>query len=113
MIKIIVDMRGDEIVKVTAKGHAGYAKYGKDIVCSAASAIMQTALMGLIDVYGESQKYEKNDENGYLRFSVPEEKTETERMKEQAVLRAMYLGLKDLEAGFKANLKMEVNTLCL
>lgn len=93
---------------MTAKGHAGYAKYGRDIVCSAASAVMQTALMGLIDVYGESQTYEKNDENGYLHFAVPERKSETDRIKEQAVLRAMYLGLKDLESGYKANLKMEV-----
>lgn len=101
-------MHGEEIKEVTAQGHAGYAKYGKDIVCSAASAIMQTALLGLIDVYGEGQKYEVNDENGYLHFVTPKEKNETDRIKEQAVLRAMYLGLKDLESGFKAHVKVEV-----
>jgi uncharacterized protein YsxB (DUF464 family) len=33
-------------------GHAGCSAYGRDIVCSAVSAIAQTALLGLTDVLG-------------------------------------------------------------
>jgi uncharacterized protein YsxB (DUF464 family) len=35
---------------VFADGHAGWANAGEDIVCAAASAILQAALLGLTDV---------------------------------------------------------------
>lgn len=34
-------------VSIDIAGHAGYAPYGQDIVCSAISAIVQTAILGL------------------------------------------------------------------
>jgi uncharacterized protein YsxB (DUF464 family) len=37
----------DGQMKIEAAGHANYAEHGKDIVCAAVSAIMQTALLGL------------------------------------------------------------------
>lgn len=36
--------------KITATGHAGYAKKGTDILCAAVSVIVQTAVGGLQDV---------------------------------------------------------------
>lgn len=107
MVTVEVRMRGDEIVGVEAKGHAGYAKFGKDIVCSAASAVMQTALLGLIDVSGARVEY-KIGEDGYLKFTVPEPQDKEEGIRQQAIVRTMMLGLRDLEKGYKAYLRMEV-----
>lgn len=46
MIKVRVNMEsGDMLIDV--KGHAGYAPHGRDIVCAAVSAILQTAVLGL------------------------------------------------------------------
>ena len=42
MIKIYMEDKG-----FIVKGHADYAPYGEDIICSAVSAIVQTAQMGL------------------------------------------------------------------
>ena len=107
MVTVKVKMRGDDIVEVEAKGHAGYAKFGKDIVCSAASAVMQTALLGLIDVSGARVEHKLGDD-GYLFFKVPEPLRAEEGIRQQAIVKAMMLGLRDLEKGYKAYLKTEV-----
>ena len=36
------------VVGFSAKGHAGTAKHGKDIVCAAISALTQTTALGLV-----------------------------------------------------------------
>lgn len=37
----------DFVIGFSAKGHAGTAQYGKDIVCAAVSTLTQTAALGL------------------------------------------------------------------
>ena len=108
MIVVRISVKEEKIVQVEAKGHAGFAKHGRDIVCSAVSAIIQTALIGLMDFSSCKVSYEKNDENGYIKFIVPEPITETEGIRQQAILKTMMLGLQDVERGYKAYLKTEV-----
>ena len=112
MVHVKLEKTGEDVTKVEAKGHAGYAKYGKDIVCSAVSAVMQTALLGVMDVSDANVTYVVNEDTGYLTFSVTEAE-ERVRVRQQAILRAMELGLRDLEKGFKAYVKMEVIKQCL
>ena len=38
------------ITHMEAKGHAGYDKYGKDILCAAVTAICATTITGLTDI---------------------------------------------------------------
>ena len=112
MVHVKLEKKGEDVTKVEAKGHAGYAKYGKDIVCAAVSSVMQTALLGVKDVSDANVSYVSNDETGYLSFTITDA-TEDVRVKQQAILRAMELGLRDLEKGYKAYVKMEVNLQCL
>lgn len=95
----------DKIRKVEIKGHAGYAKYGKDIVCSAISSIACTALLGLIEF--STQKVEYVKEDGYLVFGVPEGLSPEETQKADVILKTMELGLRDVQKGYKAFVKME------
>lgn len=104
MINILIIKKEEKIFKVECKGHSGYDEQGKDIVCSAVSAITQTALLGLIDLSG-SVLYEVRD--GYLSFECPTPKDQTESIRQQSILRAMYLGLKDIQSGYRAFIKME------
>ncbi len=92
------------------KGHAGYAKFGKDIVCSAISSIAGTALLGLIAVSSQKVEYVQNDEEGYLKFDVPKALSREEEIKQDAITETMLLGLRDLEKGYQSfiNLKEEV-----
>ncbi len=105
MIRIVLTKDGDKIRSVEIKGHAGYAKYGKDIVCSAVSSIACTALLGLIRFSTRKVEYIKED--GYLRFSVPVAETEEEKIRTEAILETMILGLRDVQSGYQAYVKME------
>lgn len=108
MINIIVARNARGIESVEIKGHSGYAKSGKDIVCSAVSAITQTALLGIINVSDENVDYVLNEQTGYLKFSVPKNVGEVEDLKIQTILETMLIGLKDLEKGYNAFIKLEV-----
>lgn len=110
MVNVKISRHNTRITKVELKGHAGYAKYGKDIVCSAISAIASTALLGLIRVSSQNVEYTRDDTSGYLTFEVPTGNTSEELIKQEAILETMLLGLRDLEQGYQSfiNLKEEV-----
>lgn len=113
MIKVKIHCRNEDICAVEVKGHAGYAKHGRDIVCSAVSAVVQTALLAIIDISDEKVRYTVNEEEGYVYFETPEPKDREERIKQQAVLRAMKLGVEDIEKGYSPYVKTEVDKECL
>lgn len=46
-LTVSVERRGGRIAKITVSGHAGFAERGRDIVCAAVSALVQTAAYGL------------------------------------------------------------------
>ncbi len=106
MVKAKITRTDTRVTEVVIKGHSGYAKYGKDIVCSAISSIVQTALLGVIDVSNSKVDYVVGEE-GYLKFSVPEPTSEVESIQQEAILRTMILGLRDLEKGYKPYLELE------
>ena len=50
MIKVRIHKKEEIIERIDCKGHAGYAEYGKDIVCAAFSTMIITivnAILGL------------------------------------------------------------------
>ena len=40
---------------VTCTGHTGYAEQGEDIVCAAVSSVVQTAVLGLMQLVGVNE----------------------------------------------------------
>lgn len=108
MIEISISYKGNKIKEVVCSGHSGYAEKGKDIVCSAVSAIVQTALLGLIEISEEKVLYNRKD--GYLKFVCPSAKSEKEDIRQDAILKTMYLGLRDMQNGYKALIRMEEYT---
>ena len=87
------------------KGHSGYAEEGRDVVCSAVSAISQTALLGLLKVCGIDVNYETRD--GYLKVVLPENISEEKRQKAEVILLTMREGLKDVADGYPRFVKLE------
>ncbi len=106
MIKLIIEKKGEDIVKVECSGHSGYASAGEDIICSAISAITQTALLALLDLSNERVAYQRKD--GYLCFECPTPISREQGIKQQAILRAMYLGIEDIQKGHSECIRMEV-----
>ncbi len=108
MIDIYIKKSGDDIKEVTVSGHGGRLA-GKDIVCSAVSAITQTALSGLL-YYGNSNIFWKI-QKGTLFIKVKEGTDKENRMIFNIILSTMILGLKRIAKEYpdKITIKVEEN----
>ena len=99
MIHVLVsrDDRGN-ISSLKVEGHSGFDVAGQDIVCSAVSAIVQTAVIGLMDVVGIEPIY--HQENGLAHLDIPLGLPEDIIKETGIVLETMLLGLKSIELGY-------------
>lgn len=93
---ILQDARGI-IQGFKVKGHAGFANPGKDIVCSAVSAIVYTALGGLDELAGFKNFTEKN---GSIICFIPEDLSAEQRTITNIILETMIIGLRQIEADY-------------
>jgi len=96
MIEVKIQRAPDGLVeRFEAKGHAGYAEAGKDIVCAAVSAVMLTAVGYAESIYNPKDLAEKvcyKEKDGYLMWQAPK-LTQAERQILIPVFDAMVLGL--------------------
>ena len=98
MIKVEVVKEKDLYKKVSIIGHAMYADYGKDIVCSAVSSIVTTTINGCIALDKDSLSYEVNEE-GVIISNIVEGNTQT-------LINNMVSLLKELEEKYPTNIKV-------
>lgn len=82
------------IWEFTIRGHAMYARSGKDIVCAAVSAVAYTALGGLQELCG-IENY--SDEDGYMKCSLPLDVTQEQKARAGIILDTMVIGLRQIE----------------
>lgn len=95
MTNIQIIRQNKSIISVVCDGHTEYGILGEDIVCAALSSIVQTALLGLMQVCGIPIQYKRNDKQGYLSFEI-DNLSQPERSKADIVLDTMLCGLLDL-----------------
>ena len=84
-------------------GHTGFAKSGKDIVCSAISSLTQSVVIGLQEV-----RMTMDDSKGYLKVIIPQDIEERKIKDSQILLETLYLSVKDLSIGYSKYISMEV-----
>ncbi len=108
MTNVTIEKRNGSITKIVCDGHTNYGEAGEDIVCSALSSVVQTALMGVLVVAGVNAKFERNDERGYLMIEIPDELNESKRHDVDVILNTMQLGISDLYEGFSDYIEVEV-----
>lgn len=92
-----------KIVRVCADGHSGYGSEGDDIVCAAVSTLVQTAYLALKDI-GVETVYTRSD--GRFEFSI--DCQPKLRRDADVILRAIEVGLRDLQSGYPQHIKLEV-----
>lgn len=96
MIEVKIQRAPDGLVEhFEAKGHAGYAEKGKDIICSAVTAVLFTAVGYAESIYNPKDLSEKvcyKEKDGYLSWTAPK-LSETDRLRLIPVFDAMVLGL--------------------
>lgn len=99
-------MRSDSgtLIGFQAKGHAGFANYGEDTVCAAASAILQTAALALTELC--SAKPELVIKPGFLTCDCPHYELETDRLKAQTIMETALLGCHNLAYQFPSHIQI-------
>ncbi|MBQ2711518.1 MAG: ribosomal-processing cysteine protease Prp [Clostridia bacterium] len=108
MTDITIKKQGKCIVEVVAEGHTGYGEAGEDIVCAGVSTLLQSALLGLLQVVQINVKFSVNEETGSLRFTLPQKLTPQERHDADVVLNTMLCGLQDLYTEYSDYINLEV-----
>lgn len=108
MTKIKVVTRNKHFFSIEVDGHTGYSESGSDIVCAAISSIVQTALLGLLQVAGVNVEYTRRDDDAFLSYKLPELSGDRQ-IKAWAIADTMLLGLQDLYEQFSDFMEMEVN----
>lgn len=98
----------NDIVAVECEGHAGYDVEGYDVVCAALSSIVQTAVLGLMQIAQVPVEYKVNEKEGYLKVELPEKITEKQMHDSNVILKTLFLGASDLYEGFSDYINMEV-----
>jgi len=91
MITVNVDYNNDDIIGFVVKGHADYGEHGEDILCAAVSAIVQTAIFGLIKHLQLDVDYKVKD--GWLSCYLISDLASDCKVK--AVLETMLIGLEE------------------
>lgn len=100
MIKVRVIKKEAKYQKISIIGHAMYAPYGKDIVCSAASSIVTTSINGILALNEGSLSYEINKEG--LEITVKSDDNNT-----QILIKNMISLLKELEKDYPTNIEVK------
>ena len=108
MTKVIVTKHGNSIVEIECDGHTGYGVHGEDVVCSALSSVVQTAVLGLFQVAGVNVDYKVNGKKGYLKPSLSRYLDYATRHDCYVILNTMLLGITDLHEGFSDFIELEV-----
>ncbi|MFM1652373.1 ribosomal-processing cysteine protease Prp [Brevibacillus sp. B_LB10_24] len=94
MILATVKRDGGDIEEITISGHADAAEYGKDIVCSAVSAIsfgMLNAVHALLGITPQVEQAER--EGGFLRWRLERTADQAVHEKQQLLAESLIVSL--------------------
>ena len=108
MTHITIEKKNGNITTIECDGHTGYGVAGEDIVCSALSSIVQTAVLGLFSVVGINVKLTRDENKGYLKAILPSSLSLEQSHDAQVILNTMLCGICDLREGFSDFIELEV-----
>jgi len=111
MTKAVFTVRDGRIVEVAVEGHTGYAAAGEDIVCAAVSAVIQGAVLGVMEVAGAEVAYATNERKGTLRMALSDGQAEQVTHDAEVILRTALKALEDIAEGYSQFVKVEVKEL--
>lgn len=107
MIYVKILQFNNNIIGFEVEGHAGYSEYGKDIVCSAVSAICESAVLGITKVIKLNCEFKKDDTKGKLKLILDKNVNQVDLKDAQIIFRTMKISLEDLLENYNKYIKME------
>ncbi|WP_422444597.1 ribosomal-processing cysteine protease Prp [Thermoanaerobacterium sp. DL9XJH110] len=107
MIRIeVVRDAGEKFKRLEISGHAGYAEYGRDIVCAAVSALAETAALGLEKIAGVRPLVKKRE--GYFLLKLPENINEDAYTRSSIIIETICLGLVDMSKSYPSHVQVKM-----
>ncbi len=100
MIQVEVKKESAKFKEISILGHAMYAEYGKDIVCSAASSIVTTTVNGILALDKGSLSYFVSKKGMTITILSDDSTT-------QILIGNMVNLLKELEQQYPANIEVK------
>jgi uncharacterized protein YsxB (DUF464 family) len=94
--------------KIICDGHTDFGVEGEDIVCAALSSIVQTAVLGILQVAAVNADFKRDEKKGYLELTLPQNITERQRHDANVIFNTLYLGVADLYSGYSDFIELEV-----
>lgn len=94
----------------TAKGHAGYAGRGSDIVCSAVTVLIRTTLQVLSGLPAVNLETDSST-RGFIRFKILNGFPSAMEEKLKYAGDFLQVGLESVARDFPDNLKLVINSL--
>ena len=94
MIHIQIAEKNQECIKVTVKGHAGYAGEGQDIICAAVSILMVNTVNS-IETFTDDD-FTCDDGDGFMEITVDEEASPGTKL----LMRSLCLGLEGIRQSY-------------
>ena len=94
MIEIKIFRDEQSILGFSACGHSDFSARGSDIVCSAISALSQTAILALNQVAGVVPEWEKKD--GLLECRVPADVEQERFVTCQVIFKTILTGIENI-----------------
>ena len=86
MIRVLAYKRENAYIGFSVSGHAGFAEYGKDIVCASVTSAVQLTVNGICEILGQKADVTVKENEIALRlFQVNSEA--------EAFLKALFLHL--------------------
>lgn len=108
MTTVTVTKVSGRIASIECDGHTGYGVQGEDIVCSAVSSIVQTAVLGVFSVAGVNADYRVNEERGWLKLTIPSGISSSQAHDVEVILNTLMLGIADLHESYSDFVELEV-----
>jgi len=105
MIEVLFQREQRRWCSFQSKGHSGYHDSGKDIVCAAISAILQTALLGIIAFDHEITEY--STEDGFLECNLAKKSANDFEIQIQSVVTTAALGCLNIAIQYPAFVKVK------
>ncbi|MCL6548747.1 MAG: ribosomal-processing cysteine protease Prp [Alicyclobacillus sp.] len=106
MIVLDVYERDGGIVRFSVRGHAGYGKPGKDVVCAAVSALVYNAVNSAERLLGAV--LDASDRRDELTCAVP---PKADRPEVQLLLRSMVFGVQQIADLYPAHVRLHHHVL--
>lgn len=107
MTEVTVKYKNDQIVSISAEGHADFADLGEDIVCAAASVLMQTAVNSLYNVAElEFVIFEAEEETAYMHLELPGNLSNDQAYMAQIILKTVLTGFQGIAEAYPNNIRL-------